>query len=70
MVKLNSLQYLNVSSYLPLSGNTYIKLPIELQHPMKGLLNIKNSDNKYSMWCHVRHLNSVSKNPQRITKKD
>ena len=22
------------------------------------------------MWCHVRHLNLVGKNPQRITKKD
>ena len=39
-------QFLNVSSYLPLSGSTYIKLPIELSHPMKGLINIKNSDNK------------------------
>ena len=29
-------QYLNISSYLPLSGSTYIKLPIELRHPMKG----------------------------------
>ena len=29
-------QYLNVSSYLPLSGRTYIKLPIKLRHPMKG----------------------------------
>ena len=35
-------QYLNVSSYLPLSGGggTYIKLPEELNHPMKGLINI------------------------------
>ena len=30
-------QYLNLSSYLPLSGSTYIKLPKELNHPMKGL---------------------------------
>ena len=39
-------QYLNVSSYLPLSGSTYIKLLVELQHPMKMLVNIKNDDNK------------------------
>ena len=39
-------QFLNVSSYLPLSGSTYTKLPAELQHPMKGLINIKNNDNK------------------------
>ena len=39
-------QYLNVSSYLPLNGGTYIKLPVELQHPMKGLINIQNYNNK------------------------
>ena len=39
-------QYLNLSSYLPLSESTYIKLPKELNHPMKGLINIKNDDNK------------------------
>ena len=39
-------QYLNVSSYLPLSGSTSIKLPVELQHPMKGLINIQNTDNR------------------------
>ena len=39
-------QYLNISSYLPLSGSTYIKLPKELDHPMKVLINIKNNDNK------------------------
>ena len=39
-------QYLNISSYLPLRGSTYIKLPKELNHPMKGLINIKNNDNK------------------------
>ena len=39
-------QYLNLSSYLPLSGGTYSELPSELKHPMKGLINIKNDDNK------------------------
>ena len=63
-------QYLNVSSYLPLSGSTYIKLPIELQHNKKGLVNIQNGDNNCFKWCHVRHLNLVDKNPQRITKED
>ena len=32
--------YLNVSSYSPLIGSTYIELPSELQHPMKELINI------------------------------
>ena len=63
-------QYLNVSSYLPLRGSAYIKLPKELDQPMKGLINIKNKDNKCFSWCHVRHLNSNVIKPNRITKKD
>ena len=39
-------QYLNLSSYLPLSGSTYVKLPKDLSHPMKDLINIQNNDNK------------------------
>ena len=39
-------QYLNVGSYLPLTGSAYIKLPVELDHPMKVLINIQNDDNK------------------------
>ena len=62
--------YLNVSSYSPLIGSTYIELPNKSQHPMKGLINIQNDDNKCFLWCHVRHLNLIDKNPQRITKKD
>ena len=38
-------QLLNLSSYLPLSGSTYIKLPKGLSHPIKGLINIKNDGN-------------------------
>ena len=60
-------QYLNISSYLPLSGSTYIKLPIELQHPLKVLINTQNDDN---IWYHVRHLNLDGKNLQRIRKED
>ena len=63
-------QYLNISSYLPLNGSTYIKLPVELRHPMKGLINIQNNDNKCFMWCHVRHLNLGGVKLQRIKKED
>ena len=62
-------QYLNVSSYSLLIGSTYIELPNELKHSKEGLINIQNHDNKCFLWCHVRHLNFVDKNPQRITKK-
>ena len=63
-------QYLNLSSDLPLSGSTYINLPAELNHPMKGLINIKNNDNKCFLWCHARHLNLDGAKLCRITKKD
>ena len=32
-------------------------MPIELKHPKKGVINIKNKDQKYFSWCHVRHIN-------------
>ena len=63
-------QYLNISSYSPLIGSTYIELPNELKHSRKGLISIQNDDNKCFSWCHVRHLNFTDKNPQRIAKKD
>ena len=39
-------EYINVSIYNPLSGRTYIELPNELKKLKKGLINIKNNDNK------------------------
>ena len=61
-------QYINIAIYNSLSGSTYIELPDELKHSMKGLINIKNDDNKCFLWCHVTHLNQSNKNPERITK--
>ena len=66
----NVSQYLNLSSYLPLSGSTYSELPKELKHPMKGLINIQNDDEKCFLWCHVRYLNCKGVKLSRITKKD
>ena len=37
---------------------------------MKGLINIKNNDNKCFLWCHIRHLNPLKIHPERITKAD
>ena len=51
-------------------GSTYIELPDELKNSRKGLINIQNDDNKCFLWCHIRHLNLIDKNPQRITKND
>ena len=63
-------QYLNVSAYSPLIGNTFTELPNELKNSRKGLINLQNDNNKCFLWCHVRHLNLIDKNPQRITKED
>ena len=51
-------------------GSTYIELPSGLKHSKKGLINIKNNNNKCFLWCHVRHFNPLDKNRQRITKED
>ena len=34
---------------------------------MKGLINIKNNDNKCFLRCHIRHLNPLKRHPERIT---
>ena len=39
-------QYFNISIYRPLSGSSYMDLPIELRSRRKGLINIKNKDQK------------------------
>ena len=62
--------YLNIVSYVPLKGRSYFPLPEELRHHRKGLINLKNDDNRCFLWCHVRHLHPLERNPQRITLKD
>ena len=37
-------QYINISTYRPLSGSSYMDLPVELKSSRKGLINIKNKD--------------------------
>ena len=64
------LHIINIISYFPLRGTSYIKLPVELRNPMKGLINPKNEDNKCFLWCHNRYLNPLKGNPERITKAD
>ena len=62
--------YINVTTYTPLHGSSYIELPTELKNPKKGLINIRNKDDECFRWCHIRHLNPQEKNPQRIKKED
>ena len=39
-------QYINISTYRPLSGSSYVKLSVELRSPKKGLINIRKEDQK------------------------
>ena len=58
IIELTESQCINISTYRPLVGSSYIDVPIELKHPRKGLINIKKKDQKCFLWCHVRHINS------------
>ena len=62
--------YINVTTYQPLHGSSYLELPAKLRNSKKGLINIKNKDNKCFRWCHIRHLNLQKKDPQRIKKEN
>ena len=58
---------LHTVSYRPLRGNTWIPLPKELADK-KGLINMKNKDNKCFMWCVLRKLNPKDDHPERVDK--
>ena len=62
--------YFNIVSYEPLRGRSYFPLPGELRNSKRGLINLQNDDNECFRWCHVRHINPIENNPQRITQKD
>ena len=59
-------QYIKISTYRPLSGSCYMDLPVELRSRRKGLINIKNKDQKCFLWCHARHINPSKEHPERI----
>ena len=62
--------YINVTTYKPLNGSSYIELPTELRNSKKGLINMKKEDEECFRWCHIRHLNPQTKYPERIKKED
>ena len=66
IVELFEYQYINFSTYRPLSGSSYVKLPVELRSLKKGLINIKNNDQRCFLWCLVRHINPIKIHPERI----
>ena len=63
-------QYINISTYRPLLGSSYMDLPVELRHPRKGIINIKNKDQKCFLWCHAKHITPSKEHPERIKKTD
>ena len=72
IIELIESQYINISTYRPLSGSSYKHLPVELKSPKKGLINIKNKDKKSFLWCHVRHLilqKNIQKELEKMAKK-
>ena len=66
--RINS-HYINVTTYTPLHGSSYIELPMELRNPKKGLINIKNKDDECFRWCHIRHLNPQEKTLRELRKR-
>ena len=59
---------LHTVSYNPLIGETWIKLPEELA-AKKGIINMKNKDNKCFLWCVLRALNPKDNHPEILDKK-
>ena len=41
-----------------------------MKNSMKGLISIKNNDNKFFLWCHNKHSNQSKIKPERITKQN
>ena len=50
-------QYTNMSTFRPLIGSSNVELPVELKSLRKGLINIKNNNQKCFLWCHIKHIN-------------
>ena len=48
IIELIQSQYINISTLL---GSSYVDLPIELRGQKKGLINIKNKDEKWFLSC-------------------
>ena len=63
-------QYIDILLYNPLEGSSYIELPKELQNPRKGLINMKNEDQKCFLYCLLYHFHKdeMTNNPQRVCK--
>ena len=61
VIELIDAEYVNISVFSPLLGSSDIDLPNKLTKSMKGLINVKNNDNKCFLWCHARQLYPLKK---------
>ena len=62
---------MSIWKYNPLARSSYIRLPKELDHPKKNLINIQNiDDNEFFKSSLVRYLKPLDDDPARITKAD
>ena len=59
-------QYINISTYRPLSGIFYMNLPVEFRSLKKGLINMEKTDQKCFLWCGVSYINLLKQHPERI----
>ena len=59
----------NTVAYVPLLGNSYIKLPRFIESK-KAVLNIKNQDNKCILWSILAHFHPLHwrENPNQVKK--
>ena len=72
IIELIESQYINISTYRPLSGSSYMDLPVELRSPRKGLINIKNKDKNvfYGVMLDILILQkNIQKELKKLTKK-
>ena len=65
IIELIKSQYINISTYRPLSGTSYMDLPIELRGPRKGLIYIKNKDKKCFFYGATLDILILQKNIQK-----
>ena len=63
-------EYVSISIYSPFLGSSCIVLLDKLRNSRKGLINIKNNENKFFLWCDIRHLNPLKTHPGKIIKAD
>ena len=70
MIESVGAEYVNIFVYSPLSRSSYIESPCIFPYSLKGLISIKNNDNKCFPWCYIKHLNPLQIHPEKITHED